>query len=243
MGFNRHMRHWLFRMALSALLSGAGVPVAQAASQSFTITHFDSIRMEGPFRLLVTTGRGVTARGEGDRDALDRVELSVTGEMLTVRARPVAMGNRPAATGQVTLYVSTDNIRRIMLSGNGSVQVDAMKGMGGEVTVAGSGDVSVPAVALDRLNLLVLGGGRATLAGMVGQADVRISGAGVVGAATLKVRQLKLTSQGPGGVRIGASETAEIAATGAGDVIVLGHPSCKVAHGGAGQVTCGGMDY
>src|SRR3546814_6663925 len=52
---------------------------ALAAEQQYSVTHFDTVRMQAPFRVIISTGRGNSGRGEGERDALDRVSLDVSG--------------------------------------------------------------------------------------------------------------------------------------------------------------------
>lgn len=226
--------------ALACLVALLAQPAA-AATQGYTITRFDSIRVDAPVRVVVTTGMGVTAKGEGDRDALDRVDLAVSGNMLVIRMKPRPLGAKGGG-GPVTLRLSTDDLRRAMLSGGGSLTIDRMRGARGEIVLAGGGDVTVGTVALDQANVLLSGGGRVTLTGKAGRADIRISGPGALMAEGLVVRDATLANEGTGSITVTASGTADIRASGAGDVIVAGKAACKVVHNGAGRVLCGGEE-
>src|SRR3546814_3406344 len=62
---------------VALLIVFAGVP-ALAAEQQYSVTHFDTVRMQAPFRVIISTGKGNSGRGEGERDALDRVSLDVS---------------------------------------------------------------------------------------------------------------------------------------------------------------------
>src|SRR3546814_5009367 len=66
------------RCGVALLFVFAGVP-ALAAEQQYSVTHFDTVRMQVPFRVIISTGKGNSGRGEGERDALDRVSLDVSG--------------------------------------------------------------------------------------------------------------------------------------------------------------------
>src|SRR3546814_1259315 len=69
------------RCGVALLIVFAGVP-ALAAEQPYSVTHFDTVRMQVPFRVIISTGKGNLGRGEGERDALDRVSLDVSGGVL-----------------------------------------------------------------------------------------------------------------------------------------------------------------
>ncbi|CAN5288905.1 head GIN domain-containing protein [soil metagenome] len=225
-------------LALSAMLTAAP---ALAATQPYTITSFDSIRVNAPVRVVIATGAGVSARGEGSRDALDRVDLTVSGTVLTVRMKAPQAGEK--AAGPVTLTLSTGQLGRVLLSGGGSVAVDRMKGLRGDLVLAGGGDIAVGAVALDRLDVVVTGSGRVTLAGMAGVFNADVSGPGALAAEGLKTKQAKLVSTGPGSIVLTAATSADINARGSGDVTVTGKAACKVYRGGTGRIVCGGEDY
>jgi hypothetical protein len=238
----------MFRPILSALavpLALALLPCAPAlaATQPYVVTAFDSVRVEAPVRVVIRTGGGSSARGEGDRIILDRLDVQVSGGLLLVRLRPAASPGEQRPGGSATLTLSTGTIRRVQLSGGGSLAIDVMKGQRGDIALAGSGDISIGKVAVDRLVAMVAGNGRMTLAGNAGIVEARATGAGVVDAAGLKAKQATLVNQGPGSITLTANGPADISTAGSGDVTVLGMAACKVARGGTGRISCGGKDY
>lgn len=216
---------------------------AHAATQAYVITTFDSIRVEAPVRVVIRTGAGTSARGEGDRQILDRLDVQVSGGLLLVRLRAPASPGEARPGGTATLTLSTEMIRRAQLSGGGSLTIDAMKGQRGDIALAGSGDIVVGTAALDRLVVMVAGNGRMTLSGAAGVFEARSTGAGIVDAPGLKAKQTRLVNQGPGSITLTASGPADISTAGSGDVTVLGTPACKVTRGGTGRISCGGKDY
>lgn len=215
----------------------AAAPVAQAATQTYVVTSFDSIRVEAPVKVVLKTGGGLSARGEGDRASLDRVDLQVSGRLLVVRIRPSVSGKRDS--GPVTLHLSTEQIRRAFLTGGGALVIDRMKGQRGEVTLNGGGELSVGTVMVDHLTALLSGGGQMTLNGQAGRAMMRLSGPGSLAAEGLTIRDVQVFGDGSGEMRLTASGSADIRARGSGNVTVLGKAACTVLHSGSGRVTCG----
>ena len=134
-------------------------------------------------------------------------------------------------------------VERIMLTGGGSVTVDRMKGLQGQIMLGGNGDVHVTDVALDRLDATLSGGGRMTLAGRAGVANIRVNGPGAVAAQGLRARQAGISNDGPGSVALTGEVSARIVATGSGDVAVNGKPACTIDNRGTGRISCGGESY
>ncbi|RVT42162.1 GIN domain-containing protein [Sphingobium algorifonticola] len=228
----------MIRAALIIAFAALPVPTL-AATQTYTITRFDSVRLDAPIRVAITSGKGVTASGEGDREALDRIDMKVSGNSLVIRMKPRPSGQKGGG-GPVTLRLSTDDVRRATLTGGGSLSIDRMKGTRGDIMLGGGGDLTIGAVALDQFNILLSGSGRVTVAGKAGRTDVRVSGPGTLSAEALTARDARLTNEGTGSIAITASATADVRAYGSGDVIVSGKAACTVVHNGAGRVLCGG---
>jgi hypothetical protein len=235
--------HRTGRGALRTLI-GAAILIATpatAATRGYTITSFDAIRVDAPVSVIVTTGAGASARAEGDQALLDRLNVNVSGRLLTISMTRAQPGEKSG--GAATLRLSTGDLSRIVLTGGGSVAVSRMKGLRGEISLGGNGDVTVATVDLDRLDLSLAGGGRATLSGRTGVANIRVSGPGAVSGDALRARQATLANDGPGSIALTADVTAKIVATGSGDVTVTGKAACSVDNRGTGRIACGGDSY
>lgn len=239
--------HGIGRSALRRLIGALGVVLmaapgaALADTQSYTISSFDSLRVEAPVNVILTTGSGSSGRAEGPRATLERLRVEVSGRVLKISMVAATGGGRSA--GPATLRFSTGDLRRVMLTGGGSVTIDRMKGLSGDIVLGGNGDVTVQAVDVDRLTVMLAGGGRATLAGRAGVADLRVSGPGSIAADKLTARQSRLSSDGPGGIAVTTAVSADIRSSGSGDVTVLGKPACTVKNLGTGRIFCAGEGY
>ncbi|WP_043148959.1 head GIN domain-containing protein [Sphingobium sp. Ant17] len=228
-------------MVLLIGLSLGLVLPAEAATRGYTITSFDAIRVDAPVTVVVTTGSGASARAEGDQAALDRLKVDVSGRLLIISMARPRSGEKSG--GAATLRLSTGMIDRIMLTGGGSVMVDRMKGLQGQIVLGGNGDVGVADVALDRIDVALAGGGRATLGGRTGVANIRVNGPGAVAAEGLRARQASISNDGPGSVTLTAEVTAKVVSTGSGDVTVGGKPACTIDNRGTGRILCDGENY
>ena len=224
---------------LAALLAGSAP--AGAATRGYTITSFDQIRVDAPVTVIITTGTGVSARAEGDQRALDRLRVDVSGRLAIIAMDRPQPGEK--SPGPATLRLSTGEVNRVVLTGGGAVSLSAMKGLNGEIVQGGNGDVSVASLQLDNLQVTLAGGGRTTLAGSAGVANLRISGPGAIAADRLVARQAAILNDGPGNVALTANGPVTVRATGSGDVTVTGKPICTVENEGTGHIQCGSEAY
>jgi hypothetical protein len=223
-------------IALGALL--LAFP-AQAATRGYTITSFDAIRLEAPLNVVITTGLGPSAKAEGDQALLDRLRVEVSGRLLIVRVDRLEGADRG---GGATLRLSTADLRRIILAGGGSISISRMKGLRGEIFLGGNGNVTVESVEVDQLVGGVAGSGRLTLAGKVGDANLRISGPGALEGDALHARQATVSNEGPGNISLTVDVAAKVVSSGSGDVTIAGPAACNVTNSGTGRVLCGGEE-
>lgn len=237
-------RPFFFALFLVSNIPTAATFAASAptARQSYIITNFDSIRVEAPVRVEVATGGGISARGEGDRRQLDRIDLQVSGGLLTVRMRPNP-DNTTSGAGVPKLYLSTGPLRRAVMIGGGVLTIDRMIGQAAVLSISGNGDMAVRNMALDKLDVQMSGAGRLALAGKVGKIDIRTQGAGAVAGEGLVGRDVAVYNDGPGAVSLSASGSALVSSSGSGDTIITGTAACSVKQRGSGRVQCGGKDY
>ena len=223
-----------------ALLAFAAAVPASAAERTYSITDFDRVQVDGPYRVTLTTGRSSAARAEGSTEALDHLSIDVQSGTLRVRRNRSAWGSPPAAgAGAVTVTLTTRDLRNASVIGSGSLDIDRAKGLRVDFSVSGSGRLSVASVEADNLVVGLLGGGRITLAGRTKQLRANVQGSGDLAAAALSADDAQIGSDTAGNVAVGVAKTAKVTATGAGDVEIIGSPTCTVQAKGSGQVTCG----
>ena len=224
-----------------ALIAFAAAVPADAAERTYSITDFDRIQVDGPYRVTLTTGRSSAARAEGSTEALDHVSIDVQSGTLRVRRNRSAWGGYPAAgAGAVTVTLTTRDLRNAQLVGSGSLDIDRAKGLRVDLSVSGSGRLNVGSVEADNLVVGLLGGGRITLAGRTKQLRATVQGSGDLAASGLTADDAQIGSDSAGNVAVAVLKTAKVTAAGAGDVEIVGAPACTVQAKGSGRVSCGG---
>ena len=225
--------------AFSLLLAATAFP-AVAAERGYSVTDFDRIRIDGPYKVTLATGRSPGARAFGAQGAIDAVTVEVQGRTLIVKRNSQTWGGYPGKpAGPVELRITGYAPRAATLNGAGSLVIDKMKGASLDLLVAGSGLLTVGAIEADRLTVGVIGNGRAEVAGKAAIAQLAIRGTGVIDGGKLITKDAKVIADGPGSITVSATVTAGVVSNGAGEIVVLGNPACTVKANGSGTVACG----
>lgn len=221
-----------------ALIALAMPVAASARDKTVMLTSFDRVRVEGPFDVALTTGKGAGGVLSGDPRAIDRVNVRVEGRTLIVSAGANGWGGYPgAASGQVKVRVTTPMLRSAAVAGGGQLRIDRMRAQQIDLSVAGAGSLSVAGMEADQVNATMNGTGAMTLAGKSGRARFMNSGTGAIDAAGLVARDLTVMSQGMGSGSFTARYTADVSAMGLGSISVAGGAKCTIR--GPGPVVCG----
>lgn len=228
----------MIRLAiLAALLGGASVPAA-AAERSFTVTGFDRVRVDGPFRVKLSTGVAPFARATGTAAALDSVAIEVQGRTLVVRANRSSWGGYPdAQMGPVEIAVGTHELNAAFLNGAGGLSIDRLKGLSFDLSVQGSGQAEIGQARIDQLKVAISGSGGATIAGVAPKLTAVVRGTSKLDAAGLTTKDATIGVEGPSLVRLAVDGEAEVDAKGLASVELAGSPACTVRAQGSASVT------
>ena len=227
------------RTVTAALILALATP-ALAGGRGYTVTDFDRIQVEGPFEVLVRTGKGPSARATGSVEALEGVTIEVQGRTLKVRPNRSAWGGYPGnGSRAVVVELTTHDLRGASLSGSGSLSIDKARGMRLDLTLSGSGRLSVDRVEADSLVTGLLGAGKMNIGGKVKVLKATVQGSGDFDASGLAVEDAELKADTSGAIALNAGRTSNVVSTGAGDTVVTGKAACTVKALGSGQVRCG----
>ena len=228
------------RIIAAFAVAAAFAAPAAAAERRYAVTDFDRVLVEGPYAVRLVTGRPSAATATGSQDALDRVVVDVQGGTLRVRPNRSAWGGSPAtATSPVTIELATRALRGAGVNGPGSLAIDRAQGLRLDLTVRGSGRLSVGDLRVDNLSIGLLGSGRMQLAGTAQQVRADVQGWGELDARALTAQGVTLVTDTSGAVAISAVRQATVTASGIGEVEMLGSPACTVRGLSAAQVRCG----
>ena len=222
------------------LLALSAAAPAFAAERRFTVTDFDRVQVDGPFEVVLTTGKAPSAGASGSAQALDRISVDVQGRTLRVRPDRSGWGGFPGeGAGPVRITLSTHGLRAATVTGSGRLSIDKAKAMRFDLAVSGSGRIGLGSLEADNLVVGLLGSGLIEVGGKAKKLRATIQGSGDLNAQRLTVEDAEINADTSGTIDVGVGRTAKVVSTGPGDTIVTGKAACTVKALGPGRVRCG----
>lgn len=227
------MRTFLFIAAVSAFC----VP-ASAATRNFGITDFQKVRVDGPFKVRLTTGVAPFAAATGSATALDAVAIEVRGDTLVVHSNLDSWGGYPGKdSGPVEVSLGTHDLSAAWLNGSGSLAIDRVKGLSFDLSVQGSGAGDIGQANVDQLNVSVVGTASARVAGQAGKLTAVIRGISTLDAAGLASKDATLGADGAATISADVGNSVTVDASGPATVRLAGGPSCTIRASGSATVS------
>jgi hypothetical protein len=233
-----NLRLFSVAAAAAALLSSLLPAQAFAAERNYSVTGFDRIRVDGPYRIVTRTSVAPFARASGSPAALDGISIEVQGRTLIVRRNSSSWGGFSGTSqGPVEILIGTHELTTVWVNGAGSLSVDAVKGMSFDLSIQGPGSVAIDRLDVDRLRVGLTGAGSAVLAGKAAQATAIVRGTGSIDGSALTVKDVTIGAEGSSVVRLTATGTAKIDTMGTAVVELAGRPACTVKASGSAMVS------
>ena len=219
------------------LITLAAAP-AGAATRNFGVSGFDRIRIDGPYKVRVTTGVPPSAVASGPQRSLDGVTIEVQGRTLIVRNAKQSWGGFPdAASGPVEIALSTHDLSAAWVNGSGSVAINKVRGLSFDLSVQGSGSAAIAAVDVDQFKLNIAGSGSASLAGKVEKLTAVVQGISSLDAGGLRIDDAVFSADGPASIKATVTDTAKVQAHGTTAIELAGRPSCTVRATGSASIS------
>ena len=223
-------------LVIAALICTAA-PVG-AETRNFGITSFEKVRVDGPFKVRLTTGVAPFARATGSPAALDRVAIEVRGNTLVVLNNLDSWGGYPGRdAGPVEVSLGTHDLSAAWLNGSGMLSIDRIRGLSFDLSVQGSGAGDIGHAAVDQLNISVVGTASARLAGQADKMTAVIRGISNLDASGLAAKDATLGADGAATISARISNSVTIDATGPATVRLTGGPSCTLRVAGSASVS------
>jgi hypothetical protein len=226
------------RIVIPLLVLLLAATPSEAATRNFGVSGFDRVRIEGPYRVTLTTGIAPFARAIGSASALDGLAMDVQGRTLVVRPRrSTASGYLSESPGTVDIVIGTHELSAAWLNGAGSLAIDRVRGLMFDLSVQGSGLASIGEVAVDQLKVGLGGSGSARISGAALKLTTIMRGMATLDAGELAVKDLVLGAEGPATVRLNVTGTAQVDARGTAAVTFTGGPRCETRVAGSASVS------
>lgn len=239
----RRLRLTPFLLAILASFALC-LPASAARSDDTLTAHAPPI---GPFDRLVVSGHAELVLVQGDREAVTieaparsrpRIRVRSSHGRLTIETiETTAWWNWFGASGRaptITVHFKVLDV----LETNGAVKVTAASIQGQKLSVQASGasSVKVDALQVDTLRFSGSGAVKAEFAGRATDQDISISGAGTLRAGKLASDTASVAVSGAGKVVVNAQKRLEASISGAGVIEYFGDPALEQRIRGAGKI-------
>lgn len=196
--------------------------------------RFDSVTLAGSDTVTVTRGDRWQIRASGSPEVLAELRFLVEDGELTVGRKY----RRDKVRGSARIEIITPSLEDVTLAGSGDMTIDTLNASEVGATVAGSGSIDVNRVRASQLNATIAGSGSLRMAGQANRGDITIAGSGGIDARSLTVQRANVSIAGSGDARFRANDSVSASIVGSGSAIVTGTTDCTQTRMGSGRLTC-----
>jgi len=210
------------------------------------VRDFDEVVVQGRGELILEQGDVESVVIEADEAAMSHVKAVVEGRRL-VLGLDHWWDHLLLPAALLRFRVSAVMLKRVTISGSGTVLADALRADDLSLEISGSGDMAFPQLTARALSLGISGGGKMTVSGVAESVAVRFSGSGKVQTGELATQAAEVRISGSGNVKVNAAQTLDVQISGSGSVKYTGQPqisqrisgSGSIVHGAAGEMETG----
>lgn len=213
----------------------------QNIRRDFPVGAFQKVTLAGSHDVVVTVGGTPSVRAEGDKAAIDRLDVRVENGELTIGSKQHegwSWNFGGHHHNHVTIYVTAPSLAAATLAGSGDMKIDKVAGNDFAATVGGSGDMSLGSLQVAQAHFSIAGSGSINANGKAQQAAISVAGSGDVVARGLEIGNATISVVGSGDITARATQAADVTVMGSGDVRLSGGAKCTIHKMGSGDVHC-----
>lgn len=244
MRFGRFARAFapIAAVALAAALAGCdGANVQINGEEGKLLSELDlsgtpptELVLLGPDEVRVTTGDKLAITLEGDTQAQAALRFTLKDGALGVLRKDKWFGGADKlALVKITMPPPTE----VTMAGSGKVTLGALA-KEARINIAGSGTIEATAIDSDSLDATIAGSGSLRGAGTARKLKLDVVGSGSAALDALKVDSAKVTIAGSGDTAFMSDGEVSADIIGSGEVRVKGRARCKVSSMGSGRLVC-----
>jgi hypothetical protein len=208
------------------------------------VRDFDEVVVQGRGELILEQGDIESVVIEADEAVMSHVKAVVEGRRLVLGLEHW-WDHLLLPTALLRFRVSAVMLRRVTISGSGTVRAEALRADDLSLEISGSGDMAFAQLTAGAVSLGISGGGKMTVSGEAESVAVRISGSGNVQTGGLATQAAEVRISGSGNVKVDAAQTLDVQISGSGTVKYTGQPQISQRISGSGSIVhiaTGGME-
>lgn len=217
---------FLFRMADDGLMPVPNPNPTQPrfgadAARSTMLNDFDAVEANGCFDLKIVQGdeHGIAFRG--DEDAIDRIDYTLKGNELEIRATNNKLF-QDAGVCEVTIELMVENLRELTVNGASNIAIDTLRGERMEINLNGASEIEAHHLQFNEVELEINGAGDAELSGYTRNMVLKLSGAGEIDALGLESEEADVSLSGAADAEVWVKKRIRTDLSGASDLRIKG---------------------
>lgn len=218
---------------------GGSVPGSgKVVSQTREVDSFQTISIQYPAEVVIQQGESELVTVTGDDNLLPQLGTSTSGGELTIKNTEANWGKRVNPSQTVKIKITVKDLRELDFSAAGSVHVDGLKTDGLNVSISGTGTLTLSKLAVSRLDCRLSGAGSIQADGAADDMLLRISGVGSFDGAELKSQTADAGISGAGSAELWVERSLTATISGTGSINYYGAPTTVSKHvSGLGSVS------
>ena len=201
-----------------------------------SVSRFDRVRFIGPgtCKISQTDTEGLTVHAPAY--VMQDVVSEVTEGVLTLGYRSPKITRLRVLREVISYDLSMKDIRKITVTGTGSVIVPDLDNDVIRIEINGSGKVNLEHLTADNLRTTIRGSGSVRIGGDVETQSVLLTGSGSYDAGHLVSDFAQLTLNGSGGIAVSVTDDLNVIINGSGVVTYSGFPDISKSISGSGSL-------
>jgi hypothetical protein len=202
--------------------------------ESRDVGDFRGISLGGVGTVFVEFGDKTSLRIEAEDNLLPYIVTEVRGDVLKLGNRPM-INLRPRE--EIRYYVTVRYLDKFSVSGSGEIRVPEMRSERLDVRVSGSGDLEIRRWEGEYMEVAISGSGGVFIGGGHGfEQEIHISGSGDLKAPALVMDKVEASISGSGTAAVHVRDRLKATISGSGTFFYSGEPAITTKTSGSGSV-------
>jgi len=226
----------------------------QAGEQRVIDGRVVNVVMSGPLKLVLKSAPSTELYVKGDPKLVSKVTTKVEGNTLYIATRGIFIAT--GKSGQTTVELNLPSLEKLQLTGSGDCSVQGFKGNRVELSLHGSGNMSLNSIfsqvqmvsggsgsaqllvpGAQIMSIETYGSGNIMLEGQTNHLVVTVAGSGSVNGKNMKLNKATILSTGSGDLSVNVSQEVTGQLLGSGNILVQGYPTKQhIQNAGSGQI-------
>ncbi len=203
---------------------------------------FTGVKSMTSANVFITVGEPQAIMLKGNKEDLSRIIMTVENGVLKIQEKSLCRkgGRRFCDHGmrsrEIEVHIKVPALKNVVLAGAGKIEINKVEGDSFSAFLSGSGDILLPSVRVNKLEIDLTGSGKINARGSAEEVSVELTGSGNVNVLDLVAQAGRVLLTGSGNVEVNATNKLTVKISGSGNVFYRGNPCLEKRVTGSGNV-------